>query len=340
MTLAERKLRRRVGWLLAAAAGASSCTPFPPDAPGAPDAGDTPGQTPPTEAASEAGDGGPPCDPDAAFGPASPVPGLDLATTKALSVSGVRLSPNLEIAYLAALLENESQTDLFTASRPDPTSAFSHLTRIPGVSAPRTDQLDPTVSGDGRIIVFSRGQAGDNITDNLYGGLGYPPLAGFTGVHSIDTLDDPSTAIDESPFLREDGRVLYFASSRVSSNKTDIYRAAVGDAGFDAGFVMPVSLSELNTQSSEVSPVVTPDELTIFFASDRIDMNAQGVYDILMGTRGSTTEPFSNVRNVQEVNSQGLDLPTFVTSDGCTLYFTSSRDGNQQPYVATKRHHP
>jgi hypothetical protein len=317
-----------------AAAGSSSCTPFPPDAPEGNAA-----SGPARDSASAQGAGaenGPPCDPNAAFGPASLVAGLDLATTMALSVSGVRLSPDLNIAYFAAAFPGDvSLVDLYTASRIDPKSAFSGPVLIPGLSVPGTQQFDPSVSGDGRTLIFSRGQPSGNSAAHLYSAtreLPYP----FMDVQPMGTVDDPGTALDESPFLREDGLVLYFASSRVPANSTDIYNAARGDGGFMA----PTPVTELNTANSELSPAVTPDDLTIFFASDRTDGRAQGQYDIWMGTRSSTAEMFSSVRDVGEVNSPALELPTFITRDGCTLYFSSTRDGGLQPYVATKRRAP
>jgi hypothetical protein len=55
-----------------------------------------------------------------------------------------------------------------------------------------------------------------------------------------------------------------------------------------------------------------------------------------MAQRASAMDPFSSLMNVTELNSPDSDLPSFVTSDRCTLYFSSTRSGTLSAYVATK----
>ena len=51
-----------------------------------------------------------------------------------------------------------------------------------------------------------------------------------------------------------------------------------------------------------------------------------------MARRTSTKDPFSNPKIVPEVSSPNADAPTFVTRDGCTLYFSIYLKNDQNPY--------
>ncbi|MBN9160076.1 MAG: hypothetical protein BGO98_28275 [Myxococcales bacterium 68-20] len=76
------------------------------------------------------------------------------------------------------------------------------------------------------------------------------------------------------------------------------------------------------------------DERTIYWS--RI---ASGAYDIFVATRMSTSEPFSNVRPVGELNTNGgLEFPSWLSPDGCRLYYAFVQpDGNESDiFVASK----
>jgi Tol biopolymer transport system component len=142
-------------------------------------------------------------------------------------------------------------------------------------------------------------------------------------------VNDPSGG-DQTPFFREDGQVLYFASSRVAANGNDIYRSQRDGSEFQP----PVVVDELNTRYNEVGPAATPDDLTIYFASAR--PGAMGDMDIYVATRQSKSGRFSHVRPVTELNTPAVEIPSFVTRDNCTLYFYSDRDRALTIYVATR----
>jgi hypothetical protein len=263
------------------------------------------------------------------FGPPALVPGL---STIADSVDGLRLSPDSRTAYFHAVRpDGVGYDDLYTASRDAPNSAFGGVSPIEGTRINTVaEEVYPTVSGDGLILAYAHGQpAGDPV--HIYYAERATTLVGFAFVGPVMTgLNAQHEAF---PFLREDGKVLYFA---VESN--DIYRAPWNGRGLDASLGSPTAVEEINTNFNEVAPVVTPDDLTIYFGSNRTDDSARGDYDIWVATRTSPTEPFSLPRDVMEINTPSFEWPTFVTADGCTLYFSSNRGGTLLPYVATRQH--
>ncbi|TMQ21581.1 MAG: hypothetical protein E6J90_13965 [Deltaproteobacteria bacterium] len=75
-----------------------------------------------------------------------------------------------------------------------------------------------------------------------------------------------SASAADSTQVSPDGSSLYFASAR--SGVLDLYRASRGAGGV---FGTPQPIGELNTPAIEADPVLTSDELIIYFTrSDNI----------------------------------------------------------------------
>jgi hypothetical protein len=102
-------------------------------------------------------------------------------------------------------------------------------------------------------------------------------------------------------------------------------------------FDSPMPMTELNSAAPDSSPTVTPDDLVIYFASQRMDGNAQGDYDIWTASRSSAMAPFNAPSNVAELNTSSAELVDFISRDGCEIFFHTNRDGGTfKIYSATK----
>jgi len=89
--------------------------------------------------------------------------------------------------------------------------------------------------------------------------------------------------------------------------------------------------ANVNTLSdAELEPYVTPDELQLFFASNR--PGGIGGVDIWWASRASVSDPFSAPVNVDSVNTFDSDRSPELL--GSTLFFTSSRDGTFDVFTA------
>jgi Tol biopolymer transport system component len=283
------------------------------------------------------GDAGPSCDANAPFGAPSLVPGLDPGALMAASVEGVRLSPDGLTAYFSATGRpgGVGYGDLYQAERAAVTAPFGSVVPIAGTGIDTPDdESDPTMTGDGLTLLFSRTRPATN--PNVFYEANRPtPGIPFTGVTSV-FADATALGISDmaTPFFREDGAALYFVfvPTQAPDSLTDIYRAPRTNGSLG----VPSAVEELNTTFAEIAPVVTPDELTIYFASDRSDGQARGEYDIWTATRSDVGGAFSPPANVAEVNTPSSDVPTFITHDGCTLYLWSDRGGSVAAYVATR----
>lgn len=253
---------------------------------------------------------------DEPFGTPGPVTELETPFNE----SGLRLSPDGLTAFFSSDRPGGvGANDFYTATRVDLASPFGSIQRLANVSSPAED-WDPTVSGDGLVLLFGSTRApGSGSDQQLYGAKRASASASFGAPAPlpVSTLG----VQDHQPFLREDGAVLYWSSAR--SGVWDIYRASVAGGSFGPA----QAVDELDSPSQEWCPIVTPDDLVVYFASDRGGPGTLGDFDVWRASRASTSEPFSNLAPVTEVSSSGIDLPCFVSADDCTLYVTSARPG-------------
>jgi len=90
-------------------------------------------------------------------------------------------------------------------------------------------------------------------------------------------------------------------------------------------FSPPEPVTELNTGSGEVSPELSADGLTIYFASLR--PGGVGDRDIWYAMRPSIDSAFDEPINLAEVNSPDADRGPAISDDGLTTYLTSDRPG-------------
>jgi hypothetical protein len=279
------------------------------------------------------------CNPDAPFGAPAPVAGL--TDIMADSVAGLRLSPDSLTGYFHAdCRPGVNESALYTAVRSSPLDPFTNVTRMQGTGLDGVGNwFEPTVAGDGLLLVFAWAQYGGDPTqlnEATRATKGEP----FGDVRPMSEVNDPDGGTDENPFVLEGSEALYFDSTRVFADGFDLYKAVWNGQSFSS----PIPVRDLNTQFAEIAPVVTPDDLTIYYASDQLDGlpgHPQGEWDIWMATRPSADAHFSMPKHVSQLDSPPdaggqWNTPTFVTRDGCTLYFSSNRSGVLLPYFATR----
>lgn len=89
----------------------------------------------------------------------------------------------------------------------------------------------------------------------------------------------------------------------------------------------------INTKYADSGPVLSPDGLTLFFASQR--PGGSGSYDIWMSKRVSRDSQWQPPVNLgSPINSSGDEYPGAVSWDGKTLYFSARRDGETDIWIA------
>lgn len=124
------------------------------------------------------------------------------------------------------------------------------------------------------------------------------------------------------PFFTFDGRFLYVTSAGTDPIYVHIWRSRrVGSS-----WGQPEELTELIGMTGEASPVVSGDNLTIYFS---------GGPDISVwrATRSSENDSFANAAAVPGMRGYN---PQWLSQDSCRLYVAGSLGGHCGLFVAVK----
>jgi Tol biopolymer transport system component len=115
---------------------------------------------------------------------------------------------------------------------------------------------------------------------------------------------------------------LYFFSQRFGGmGDRDLYVATRASTAVQFNVVNP--LTTLNSSRRDDRPWVSPDELTIYFSSQRASLSD----DLWRATRNVRTDAFGTAVPATELNSAGNDAGIFLTPDGLVALFASDRSG-------------
>ena len=234
-----------------------------------------------------------------------------------------RLSPDELTLYFQRVDPDAGDFDLFRATRGDAAAAFQSPSPISELDTP-SDEADLTVSPDGLRAFFGSNRANGLGAYDIWQAQRDAQSAPFDLV--APTANVSSTQNDHETYYVPGA--LYFASDRGTGGE-DIYRAAE-QAG---GLASPLLVVELSSPAYDGFPVVSADELRIYFASSRGDGGALQPYT---ATRATKTAQWSTPTLVGELAGFGQAIPAWISPDGCRLYFSSNENGDYDLYVAAK----
>jgi hypothetical protein len=122
----------------------------------------------------------------------------------------------------------------------------------------------------------------------------------------------------EYPWMGVTGSIMYYA--RNTGNGSRLF-AAVRTS--ETQFAGPTQLFP-NSTIQEVSPVLSGDELTLYFGSAGTGRTRQ----IYKSTRPSKTEAFAAPQLAMDLASGSSQYPTWLSPDGCELYLASFQNGS------------
>jgi Tol biopolymer transport system component len=126
------------------------------------------------------------------------------------------------------------------------------------------------------------------------------------------------------PSISYDGQTLYYTSGNgiAMSTKT------VGGS-----WTTPQAVPGLNSMGKVEAARFSADELSVVFHSQT---NSMGLWDLYTASRSDKNSPFSNIRNITELNSISPDTGPSLSADGLTIYFASTSSGQWQCYTAMR----
>jgi hypothetical protein len=223
------------------------------------------------------------------------------------------------------------KSDMYAATRATKTANFGALALMAGVNSAGNDG-SATVTSDGLAFYVASDRA-TPATYDLYVATRATATAAFGPPTLIAGLST-TTTLDGSPYINGGGTVLYFDSDRGGTR--DIFRTSRPSA--NGAFGAPVLVGELNSPTADDKyPVVSGDELSVYFGSDR---PGSAGFDIWEAHRTTISDGFGTPRLSINLNSTATDLPVWISSDGCRLLLSSDRTtgavGGRDLYLATR----
>jgi Tol biopolymer transport system component len=258
------------------------------------------------------------CVPTAPFGAPVRVDEINTATSE----YEARLSSDELTIYFS---RSGTSSDIYTATRESRDAVFHPPSPLKFVNTDSSNEYGPSVTADGRTLYLASTRAPSRGVD-LWVATRPTLVADFSTPALVANVN--FSADDLDPFISADDRILYWWVQ--DSTGWKIYQATRGNGEFSAG----TPVDELNSSGNNAHPVVSADLRTVYFDSDR--PGGLGRFDIYVATRTVASDRFGRPTLVTEVNSSAGDSPTWVSDDGCVLYFSSDRSGNSDVYMARR----
>ena len=230
------------------------------------------------------------------------------------SVEAARFDPGQSTAYLAMIKADNNgifdvaNTDLYSAPFNRETHQIGGVSRLGGVSSAQYDSY-PTLTADGNHIVFAS-RRNSALRLRLYVATAQ---SGSFDTPQIDELALTGSDVSANePQALGTSDVLYFQAQQ------EIFRAQ----GSPPAYAPAVPVGGLSSPMGDNAPVVTDDDLEIFFASNRdAPVNTLPYLDIYTATRATPTEDFAPPMKVPALSTDDTDYPLWISPDACDLYY-------------------
>ncbi|WP_394824871.1 hypothetical protein [Pendulispora albinea] len=260
---------------------------------------------------------------------------------------GARLSRDELVMYYALAKSEEGGRHrhpwhLMTAKRDAIGDTFKEGSELENIGQCYWGQEFPTITSDGMRVIFSA-IAQDGASQELlyFAKRGDSPCKGGVGDPSKfgkpEKLPQSVNLYRSSlhPFLYElfdGGRELWFSSGPEGGGSLELYRMRItgDDWAADASFTERERVLTLTANDEDIAPVLSADGLEIFWAAQRgSDPDGDGIpTDIWTAQRIDSGQHFTNPRLVGELSTPLFEGPSWLSPDGCRLYYFASTDAD------------
>lgn len=267
-------------------------------------------------------DSAPSCDPSARFGQPTP---LDAINTP-FEEFDFRLTPDELTAYFSSdrpfdAGPNASPLRIYVAKRASMADPFGGVEMNFGLTEPNSGADSPNISADEHLILYAFG-CGPGALQQATLWLCQSTRKDTTSAFSIGTqvFVKNNPLITGAPYMLPDGLAIYFPAAGLPGRGIAVSRRTNLDPSF--GPATKVTINGIIEDATHVSSasVVTPDERLLFFSWPDTD-SSHYVEHIWQASRASTHDPFGSAAIVAELSSPFGEIPTWVSPDGCRLYF-------------------
>jgi len=149
---------------------------------------------------------------------------------------------------------------------------------------------------------------------------------GFEAPSALVQGAGAGTSNEITPFITASGKTLYFTSTSINVAKPTfrIFRTPYPDQGVFGSLV-----DELSADGGSVSgPLLSPDELTIWFTGGYATDQGIDGEDIYVAHREAVTDKFGTPKPVTELNTPSTrEGAGWISPDGCRMYIITDRTG-------------
>ena len=247
------------------------------------------------------------CSPTGAFGTPTELMTLNGPTAEL----GGRLSDD-ELDILFSRTNTDGTWDIWSSSRTDPTAPFA-APAVVGAINTIYSELWPTMSPDQKTLFIMT----DRVNPGTFG-IEISTRASTTANWGPPAADADLMTGDSNPYVPNAASIYFSSATRPGVASYDIFRGALDTTGKITAIASVIG--GVNSAVQEVVPVVTADELHIYFAR----YNGTD-YDVYEASRTSITDGFGAATAVPGISTTGYDeLPSWVSPDGCHLYYSSA----------------
>jgi hypothetical protein len=261
-------------------------------------------------------------------------PPVPLAT---LNTTTVERDPFLSLDELTIYFSREHDVqsggvdaDIYTATRANIGDSFGVATAFDVVNT-TSYESKMSISMDGLALIINRGLTGGG--SDLYIATRANVADPWTSPTNTELLDELNTFYNPyDPEFGVDGTRLYFAPSDGTSPQM-LQLATRSDVGaaFEASDIPGITA---NASYNDADPWISADEKLLLFS--RVLLDTTDV-DMQYAVKGVSSD-FGTIMPVPDVNtSPTADGDPWLSPKGCRLYFSSTRGGNYDLYVANAK---
>lgn len=260
------------------------------------------------------GDAGPACNLSSKFGAPELLPGVVNSVGNNV---WIWLQRDLLTAFITSsrpLDGGVTSYNVYSVSRLAQDASFGQLTSLASVNAAGTGfgPGSPVVTEDGLTIFFANGPTGGYDTWTATRAQPFNAFGAATLLPAPLNANGGGAGEDAVAWISPDGTTMYFMSNRAGSNNRDIWTSTRSGTG---PWQAPTPLAAVNSAANEDSIALTRDELQAFLYRSK---------SIYYTSRANKQAGFSVPVAVTELNLGSDQLVTWVSEDGCTVYFSSA----------------
>lgn len=255
-----------------------------------------------------------------ALGKWGPARKLDVASS-ALSEDDVTLSSDTLELFFA--IEGTNGKDLYYTKRATVSEPWTPAAPVSFNSAMFSDET-PRLSADDKTLYFASGRDNNGVLD-IYKTT--RSARGLTDWSTPAMITSVSTVAATEKWFMPCGTDHYVMVRSVGVGDSDLVEGTLGGAA-------PAPITKLISTGNETGTFVTPDCLTIYFASTKVTPTK-----MFRSHRAALTAPWDDPVAVDDfplTGGDGNQEDPWMSSDSRTFAFVSSASGTKDVYLSTR----